>query len=74
MAIGNTSLKLRCSSCQQTFISEEINRYEHKIIINICTKLWLASRSRHKIALAGLRPPGSLTLAVKLYKTVHEPI
>ena len=70
MAIGNTSLKLRCSSCQQTFISEEINRYEHKIIINICTKLWLASRSRHKIALAGL----SLTLAVKLCKTVHEPI
>ena len=32
----------KCSSCQQTFISEEIDRYEYKITLHTCTKLWLA--------------------------------
>ena len=42
------------SRCQWTFISEEIVRYEYKITFYTCTKLWLASRASHKIALADL--------------------
>ena len=50
-----------CSSCQQTFISEEIDIYKSKITFNTYAKLRLVTRASDKIGLAGLVPVSSLT-------------